>query len=156
MYHSEEELLKLIKDYIACSTYMCKILKEDFNTNGETILRARRINIIPKEGVLSEGIYFNFHGGGCYFKFDNSAIDIDFGPNDRCDGFDGQRLFEFLESSKKVYFLSKADINQYIDKLLEKNIIINPGWYPNPQLFYLNESLITKATQKKGNKIKGI
>ena len=96
MNQSEDELLKLIKDYIACSKYMYKILKDNFNTAGETILRARRTNIIPKEGVLSEGIHFNFHGGGCYFKFENGAIDIDFGPNDRCDGFDSQRLYEFF------------------------------------------------------------
>lgn len=143
MNSKENKLMKLIKDYIACSTYMCSILKENFNTNGETILRARRTNLIPKEGVLNEGYFFNFHGGGCYFKFDNSSIDIDFGPNDRCDGFDSQRLYEFLESTKKegVDFLSEADIRESLNKLLEKEIIINPDWYPNPHLFYLNDQL---------------
>lgn len=135
----EDEILKLINDYIACSKYVCSIMKENFNTNGETILRARRINLIPKEGILSEGFYFNFHGGGCYFKFDGSSIDIDFGPNDRCDGFDSQRLYEFLESSKKSHFSfsSETDIKESIEQLLEKGILINPAWQPNPHLFYL-------------------
>jgi hypothetical protein len=120
---------------------MCNALKESYSTNGETILRARRINLIPKEGVLVEGYFFNFHGGGCYFKFGNSSIDVDFGPDDRCDGFDSQRLHEFLESSKKeyVYLLSEGDIKDSMEKLLKERIIIKPGWHPNPHLFYLTD-----------------
>ncbi|GAA3930342.1 hypothetical protein GCM10022209_25330 [Chitinophaga oryziterrae] len=141
MNHKEDELLKLIKDYIACSTYMCNTLKESYSTNGESLLGARRINIIPKEGVLEEGYFFNFHGGGCYFEFDNSSIDVDFGPDDRCDGFDSQRLHEFLESSKKEYgySFSEGDINNSLERLLEERIVIKPGWFPNPHLFYLSD-----------------
>lgn len=138
----QNEILQLIKDYVSCSKYMCKILKESYDTKGATLLRARRINIIPKEGILAEGYLFSFHGGGCYFKFEGGSIDIDFGPNDRCDGFDSQRLYEFLKSSqsnKKNSMIDEVSISRMFKYLLEKKIIINPGWYPNPHLFYLNE-----------------
>ena len=125
---------------------MCKILRDAYDINDETILRARRRNIIPKEGILSDGYEFSFHGGGCYFKFDGGSIDVDFGPNDRCDGFDAQRLYEFLKSlqnngqNEKV-IKSSAMINEGFALLLKDKIIKKPSWYPNPHLYYLEDNI---------------
>lgn len=104
-----------------------------------TLLRARRINLIPKEGETLEGFKFNFHGGGCYFEFDNSRIDVDFGPNGRCDGFDSFRLYDFLQTSKLDFkdVLLEENIRTEISRLEDEGIIVQPNEYPNPALFYL-------------------
>src|SRR5688572_24530330 len=118
-----EDVLELIKEYIACSKYMCNALKKSYDTQGETLLRARRMNNIPKEGILEKGFKFNFHGGGCYFEFDNGTIDIDFGPEDRCDGFDSFRLYDFLMTSKGnvyIHLTSEEIIKEEIVQLLRE------------------------------------
>lgn len=133
-------ILGLIKDYIACATYMCKLLKDNY-TIDETLLRSRRMNLIPKKGKLADGVYFNFHGGGCYFEFENGNIDIDFGPNDRCDGFDYYRLFDFLEQTKRDNYKALHDkevFKKEFDKLISIGQIIKPEWQPNTHLFYLS------------------
>ncbi|MDA3613487.1 DUF6896 domain-containing protein [Polluticaenibacter yanchengensis] len=135
----EKDLIELIKNYIACSKYWCRLLKDNFGIHDKTTLRARRMNLIPSKGALEE-LTFSFHGGGCYFEFEGGAIDVDFGPDDRHDGFDSQRLFDFIKSSKKDYssFLSQEDIEKYLNLLFENKVIIKPNWYPNPHLYYLN------------------
>lgn len=137
--HIENDLIQLIKNYISCSKYVCGILKDSFGVYDKTILRARRINLIPSEGTLVD-FMFSFHGGGCYFEFDGGSIDVDFGPDDRCDGFDSQRLFDFIKSSSREYpnFLSQDDIGKYLNLMLNDKIIVRPNWYPNPHLYYLN------------------
>ncbi len=139
-------IMQLIKEYIACAKYMCKVLKEAYDTKGETLLRARRINIIPKEGILEDGFSFSFHGGGCYFEFENGAIDIDFGPNDRCDGFDAYRLYQFLITSKanqNIQLIAESEIQKCLNELLMESIIIQPGDFPNPSLYYLDVAVQT-------------
>ena len=135
--------MQLIREYIACSTYMCRVLKDEYDTKGETLLRARRLNLIPKEGKLAEGHSFNFHGGGCFFRFENGTIDIDFEPNDRCDGFDAYRLYDFLTTSKKYQNIncSEVELQEAINELLKERKVVQPGLYPNPNLYYLNNEL---------------
>jgi len=137
----QKMMLELIGDYISCATYMCSTLRDSYITN-ETLLRSRRINLIPKDGELSEGITFSFHGTGCYFEFENGNIDIDFGPDDRCDGFDDYRLYEFLEQTKSGGYKELHD--KYVfqgefEKLISAGVIIKPDWELNSHLFYLRE-----------------
>ena len=102
-------------------------------------MRAPRIKIIPKEGVLEEVLSFSYHGGGCYFEFENGTIDIDFGLFDRCDDFDAFRLYEFLTTSKtnqNIQLITEAEIKNCLNELLAEKIIIQPGEFPNPYLFY--------------------
>ena len=120
---------------------MCSLLGEAYDIKGESFLRARREDLIPKEGLLSEGCKFSFHGGGCYFEFENGTIDIDFGPDNRCDGFDSFRLFDFLKTSKSekyAHLNSEAIIKEELDKLLKEKIIIELKTYPNPHLFFVS------------------
>ena len=139
----QELVLRLISDYIACAEYMCHVLRDDYLLS-ESLLRARRTNVIPKKGKLSEGGHFDFHGGGCFFKFDSGSIDIDFGPNDRCDGFDYYRLHDFLIDTKKYNYkeLHYGDVlKKEFDKLILEGKIVNPHWQPNSHLFYLRERI---------------
>lgn len=139
-------ILKLIDDYISCARYMCNAIKEEYVISEHSLLSAYREKKIPKEGILQNNIYYNFHGGGCYFEFDNGTIDIDFGPNGRYDGFDNYRLYDFLHASKikseQYQELSNEEkFKTEFESLLKENVILAPGWYPNPNLFYLKETL---------------
>ena len=125
-----------------CSKYMCSLIKDTYEIGENTILRARRIDLIPQSGKLKEGYKFSFHGGGCFFEFENGAIDIDFGPENRCDGFDSFRLYNFLVNSKSgeyPYLQSEEAIRKELIRLLDEGIIIHPNSYPNPHLFYLSD-----------------
>jgi len=143
MSSSSELTLGLIKDYISCAEYMCGALRDEYPSN-ETFLRARRTNIIPKNGDLPGGVHFDFHGGGCYFEFENGSIDVDFGPDDRCDGFDFYRIKDFLVDTKKDIYKKLHDNEQLkreFEDLILKGEIVNPKWQPNAHLFYLKERI---------------
>jgi hypothetical protein len=141
MDNRELELLALIKDYIACSKYFCNAVSEEFNTIGQELLYSRRNKFVPKEGTLSTGLYFCFHGSGCYFEFQKVEIDVDFGPNGRCDGFDNWRLLNFSKSLEKKYGALSVieDVDGAIELLYKDGILIRPGEYPSPHLYYLKE-----------------
>ena len=138
----KDKLLNLITDYIKCSAYLYSVLKSNFPLDNEGILRSRRLNLIPKEGRI-ENVYFSFHGGGCYFELENDIIDIDFGPNDRTDGFDLMRLTQFVKMRLNEYneFADNNILKREFDFLIAEKIIINPKFYPNPHLFYFSNSI---------------
>lgn len=143
MVDSKSDILNLVNEYVLCADYMCNLFKDHFDLKGEILLRARRLNLIPKEGEI-EGVRFNFHGGGCFFEFQNGCIEVDFGPDGRCDGFDEFRLFDFLQSNGSNKYKSILDENLFkneFKKLIDDNIIYCPGWYPNPGLFYLADTV---------------
>jgi hypothetical protein len=146
----EKQLFRLIKRYITCANYLCNVLKDEFQINDESLLDAYRQKKIKKEGKLLDfNITFSFHGGGCYFEFEGGTIDIDFGPNGRCDGFDSFRLFDFVETNKllesKVF--DPYILEQELKKLYEEGIILRPRLYPNPDLYYLNENVNCRLSE---------
>ena len=119
---------------------MCSLLKDNFDVQGEKLLRLWKLNLIPKEGSIANEIKYNFHGGGCYFEFENGTIDIDFGPDGRCDGVDPYKLYDFLETTNHKRHVDLLDKRRFFDlfnQLIEKKYIVCPGWYPNPSLYYL-------------------
>jgi hypothetical protein len=102
----ETVILNLIKKYQVCAKYVCDSLASYYNIGDIPLLKAyREDKIIPKNGTLPDGTFFNFHGSGCFFKFKEGEIDVDFGPEGRCDGFDLFRLQHFneqLTGSRKI------------------------------------------------------
>jgi hypothetical protein len=136
---------ELVREYISCAKYMCNSLKNQFALEEEPLLVAYRGKRIPKKGVLEGGIKYDFHGGGCYFEFDGGRIDVDFGPSGRCDGFDLYRLLDFLQSSEiiasKYNELDEETIRSELEDLVREKVIVSPGWYPNPSLYYLTSEI---------------
>lgn len=132
------QVLELIKEYIACARYVSGLLKEAAG-NPENIIGAYRTTGMPKEGYLEGDIYYNFHGVGCYFELQNTKIDIDFGPGNRCDGFDLYRLEGFhLSRTEKYPELSEVVLKEAFIELTNEGKIYNPKWAPSEHLFYLN------------------
>jgi hypothetical protein len=140
-----DEIKGLINDYISCASYMCNSLRDYYDYTDDILIGAyRRNKNIPKEGNLPDGVYFNFHGSGIFFEFENGEIDVDFGPNDRCDGFDFMRLKDFLLYTKKSSYTKLTDevfFKAEFDRLINLQFIFNPGWVPSPHLYYLNKKL---------------
>ncbi len=139
-----DKLILLIKEYITCASYSCRLLRELY-TGKESLMYAWKVmKVIPKEGYI-EGVYFSFHGRGCYFEYENGSdsIDIDFGPEDRCDGFDTFRLSSFLQYRKNRYaeFLDEKVLEQCFSILIEGGIIKKHPLDRNSHLYYLATSL---------------
>jgi hypothetical protein len=141
-----DALVRLINDYISCAKYMCNAVRDEYAIGNHLLLGAYREKKIPKEGKLAGEISFNFHGGGCYFEFDIGTIDIDFGPDGRCDGFDQYRVYDFLKTSevRSMHYrelILEEDFKDAFEGLIQRKIISSPGWYPNPGLYYLKENI---------------
>jgi len=138
---SYNELEFLIQEYIACAKYSCCLLRQLYSGK-ETFLRAKVLKLIPKEGTI-EGVFYSFHGSGCYFEYPNNHIDIDFGPNNRCDGFDLFKLRDYFYSliDKKKYnqslLMDDLKFEQLFRQLIDARIIYNPKLEPSPHLYYL-------------------
>jgi len=134
------ELQMLIEEHVSCANYYCSLLKQLYNGH-ESFLRAKVLKLIPKEGLI-ENTFYRFHGSGCYFEYANLYIDIDFGPNNRCDGFDMFRLKNFLftlkDQGKYKVLKDHSWFEQQFDQLVKANIIYNPKSEPSPHLYYLN------------------
>lgn len=142
-----DAIISLIHDYISCAEYMYNAIRDEYEIGDQVLLGAYREKKIPKEGKLTGDISYNFHGGGCYFEFDSGTIDIDFGPNGRCDGFDQYRIYDFLKTSEVrsteyKELIVEEDFRFAFEYLINNQIIYSPGWYPNPGLFYLKENLL--------------
>ena len=122
---------------------MCEKLKKNYKTD-ESLLRAYRVKIIPKEGDV-DNIHYSFHGVGCYFEFKDGIIDIDFGPDDRCDGFDEYRLYKYLENmlfnNKYNTIIDKQAFKRQFSELITAGIITNPQLAPSSHLYYLKDHL---------------
>jgi hypothetical protein len=136
------ELHMLIEEYIICAKYSCSLLKQLYKGQ-ETFLRAKVLKLLPKEGVI-ENAFYRFHGSGCYFEYPNNHIDIDFGPNNRCDGFDLFRLKDFFSTIKdyKKYntLIENTNFEEQFEELIEAKIIYNPQLEPSPHLYYFIDS----------------
>ncbi len=132
------ELAKLIEEYIQCAKYSCALLKQLHNGE-ETFLRAKVLKLIPKEGFI-ENVFYKFHGSGCYFEYPNNHIDLDFGPNNRCDGFDLFRLKDFFsgitDKGKYKALMENNGFEQQFEELVKAKIICNPKSEPSPHLYY--------------------
>lgn len=104
----------------------------------DILLAYKSDKIIPKEGSF-EGIkYYSFHGVGIYVKLDNAIIDFDFGPDNRFDGFDVMRLFQFAQSKSDLYsfYTSEKSLKVDFDNLIELGKIYNPQTSPSPHNYY--------------------
>lgn len=136
---------RLIESYVHKASLLCEKLKGTLLTN-ENLLRARRLKLIPQQGKVDD-IHYSFHGVGCYFEYKNGSIEIDFGPDGNCNGFDQYRLFKYLENmnekEKSAYedILEKEIFVQQFSELLSLGIIENPRLEPSPHLYFLAAQL---------------
>ncbi|NNC16733.1 hypothetical protein HJC22_13505 [Corallococcus exiguus] len=89
----EEWIVALIEQYLASARSFAERLCRAFGQ--EDLLSGRRSKVIPRKGVVSGGLEFDFHGIGCRFSEGTSRVDVDFTPEGKVSGFDAWRLHEF-------------------------------------------------------------
>lgn len=133
---SDNTLLSLIKEYISTAEKAVGMLRNTYNV--VDLLSAWRQGIIPSMGQMPSGLCFQFHGIGCTFESNEVAVDVDFGPNGRCDGFDAWRLLEFARNGRiKEDGITLEQIRTGLVQLQEAGIVVCPNWLPSPHLVYL-------------------
>lgn len=134
-------ILELIKDYQETVKLGVEAMQKEFNTR--KLLRGWRTKDIPKEGILSTGAEYDFHGIGCFIIINNITVNFDFGPEDRFDGFDLWRLSTFVDEKPEVYqfFLENDGLLEIqFQKLVNDGVIVKPNWEYS-DLYYLSEQL---------------
>jgi len=111
------ELESLIFDFLTAAEDSLVLLERKFGSR--SLLALWREKKIEQRGELSPGISYQLHGRGCMIEYPEFCIDFDYGPNERTDGFDAWRLYnyacEFPEKHQKYTDLKivEAELNQY-------------------------------------------
>lgn len=133
------QLLPIVRQYLRMAEDAVSSLRNEYQSSN--VLAARRDGIVPKSGVLRDGWSFNFHGVGCRFEKGASAIDVDFGPGGRSDGFDAWRIWRFARESLGMRDVELATIEAEFASLQTNGSVIAPNWDPSPHLYYLSAAV---------------
>jgi len=108
----------------------------------QDLLRAWRSGEVPRTGDLPGDVHYEFHGSGCIFQSPKRTVDLDFGPQGRCDGFDAWRLFQYAKANYGEDAVPcLADFTEGVVELEKCGEVRKPGWNPSPHLFYFSSSL---------------
>ncbi|WP_428847433.1 DUF6896 domain-containing protein [Pseudomonas pergaminensis] len=83
----------LISEYLNHVYEATELLERYFGT--KNILRLWRSGKIPQRGSVTKDVTYELHGIGCCVYLSNLYIDFDYGPDDRVDGFDIWRLYNY-------------------------------------------------------------
>jgi hypothetical protein len=142
MTNIENELLSLISEYITTANYYCNTMQKYFNV--EDLLLGWKSKKIQSEGEIEKfNIKYHFHGVGCLFEKFDFLIDIDFGSEGTCGGFDLWKLKKFLKNKsineKYNVFMDENRLEETFNLLVKDKIIFCPKTYPSPHLFYINK-----------------
>lgn len=131
-----ETVRELIREYLGAVHKAVSELRAGFGRND--LLRARHSGGIPKDGVIN-GVEFSFHGVGCWAVVDGVDVNFDFGPDNRADGFDAWRLWQFAREKPAAYpqFQELKQVEKALKMLACSGEIECPEADPSPHLFYL-------------------
>lgn len=134
------DLLRLIADYQRRVATFVKAAQAKYGK--DDLLAAWLAGDTPQDGMLDDqkGTRFTFHGVGCCVTSVDAEVDFDFGPEGRCDGFDGWRLWTLAESRPQEYpqFQRPEIVESVLGELVTEGIVIRPHRMPSPHLCYLN------------------
>lgn len=128
---------RLADEYVGDAYDVVSVLRRHYPY--QNLLQGRRTGSIPQQGDLPEGIRFEFHGIGCLFQTASKKLDLDFGPDGRCDGFDAWRLHLFAnENDLDVGKPTLAEIEEGLAQLERIGEIEKPRTDPSPHLYYFS------------------
>jgi hypothetical protein len=116
------DVLELIADYRRAVAVSVLGLRDQAKTDRLFPLLIDKI--LPKRGRLNQpkGRYV-FHGIGICFEVAGRTVDVDFGPDERFDGFDAWRLSRYAETSFEWQEFSLERISAGMEKLESAGLI---------------------------------
>ncbi|WP_158826735.1 DUF6896 domain-containing protein [Mucilaginibacter lacusdianchii] len=90
------------------------------------LLNAWHQRVFPSVGCFGKVMKrYNFHGIGLCVELSDKVVEFDFGPDDRIDGYDAWRLFNFADSQEKHKGLwTYKQIDAELKRLEEEQKII--------------------------------
>jgi len=136
---AEARILRLIGEYQRLANEAVEAMKQAYGRSN--LLRAWRSGKIKKSGMLTKGrISYDFHGAGCRFEFGKHTVDVDFGPNERHDGFDAWRLWLLADSNPAYSDLDRSKVERALATLQAKGIIKKLEGGTSDHLYYLTKS----------------
>lgn len=93
---------------------------------------------IPQRGDVGGGISYQLHGNGCMIEYPDYCIDFDFGFNERADGFDAWRLYNYASEFPQKYkeFQDLPKIEEELEHLASEKKISRLNGYST--LYYFN------------------
>ena len=130
---------ELIKAYQEVAIGAVGELRSSLGEND--LLLLFRSGRVPPEGRFGEDQSYSyaFHGVGCFVEWKGYRIDIEFGPEGRCDGFDLMRLGQFVDSnelSNLNIYRDHEKLKAEFDSLVAEGVIVCPHRAPSRHLFY--------------------
>lgn len=139
---NEQEVIEAIKEYQGYVAKGNSLLVDKYDLEVSPFKAFKR-KLISKSGILDleKNISYSFHGVGCSVIFGETKVDFDYGPNQRIDGFDFWRLYEFIKTSNKSYNHLLLTLEENFKNLEHKGIIECPEWLPSKHLYYFSEAI---------------
>lgn len=129
-------IFEAIEEYTAFSKIAVKQLQNYFQQYD--LLTGYRNGSIAKIGMI-KNLHYEFHGTGCWFEANGIELNLDFGQNNRSDGFDAWRLFQFTKQfSKYNKIFTHENIRKELDMLYAEGVLKCLNELPNPHLYYLS------------------
>ncbi len=89
----DNDLLLLISDFLAEVKLSLELCEKKFGSR--SLHQLWKDKKISQRGEISDGVSYQLHGNGCMFEFPDHCVDFDFGPEERADGFDAWRLYNY-------------------------------------------------------------
>jgi hypothetical protein len=130
--------MDLIKAYLSRVDAFVVTMKNEYDV--ENVLLAKRERVIPPQGTTTNGDFkFRFHGIGCEVTGIDATFDFDFGKNGTTGGFDSWRLAQFANTYTPAegHNFTEARIQEELNELLAKGIVLAPKLLPSPHLLYI-------------------
>lgn len=135
---AQEQALQLIQEYTKTIHFVVgKILNRFEKYSEDTDLKFIEIfwklyiqKEIPKHDLLKvdeNTIEYNFHGGGCFFKYNDIEIDTSFytESGEFVISYSVNKLWDFIKSSKSnVDFKELSELDEILEKICLEGIIL--------------------------------
>ena len=136
----EENGIRYIEAYLRDADYYVKLLKRTKEL--KSLMSAWREKVILREGFIDKEkkVEYQFHGIGiCFIDHKrNKVVDVDFGPNERVDGFDAWRLHQYIENNKEFEneHVELSEIEAFLGSLVKKKALTADKGFEDSGLYY--------------------
>ena len=120
---TDRDLTLLISDFLDEVESSLVLFEKKFGSR--SLHQLWREKKIPQRGEIFDGISYQLHGNGCMVEFPDHCVDFDFGPEERTDGFDSWRLYNYATEHSEKYpkYKTQESIEVELKKYEQENII---------------------------------
>ncbi|WP_085641175.1 MULTISPECIES: hypothetical protein [unclassified Pseudomonas] len=142
---TDKDFSSLIASFLESVESSLKLLEDKFGSR--ELQKLCRQNKIAQRGEITDTISYQLHGNGCMVEHPDYCIDFDFAPDERTDGFDAWRLYNYAcEFPEKYASYTNLRTIETILKEYEEQKIIQKIENSTSNLYFLQSNNAVTTT----------